>query len=272
MTQSGVSQAIKCLEDALGLQLLARGRNGALPNEIGRAVITDAREAILAIERMQQKCAARKGEHRGQLRIGSVQSASMRLLPPKLAAYQERHRNIDITLMEGTDAEVCEWVENAVVEIGLTAVDSPTTRASLLAEDDFLLVLRRDHRLARRRSVTLREIASEPFLMSASGCEPAIRQIFARANVSPRIAFHVRDAAALVKMAAQGLGVTLMPALAIPENAPGVSRVRLEPRSRRRLLLVTRRDRDLSPVAEGFYQMLVGRARRPAARSVTRAM
>ena len=36
MTQSGVSQAIKCLEDALGLQLLARGRNGALPNEIGR--------------------------------------------------------------------------------------------------------------------------------------------------------------------------------------------------------------------------------------------
>lgn len=81
LTQSGVSQAVQSLEDAVGVKLVARRREGIELTEIGRLALVEARAALGAVERFRQHCASWAGLDRGTLRIGSVGSAVSRLLP-----------------------------------------------------------------------------------------------------------------------------------------------------------------------------------------------
>jgi molybdate transport repressor ModE-like protein len=256
MTQSGASHAIKKLEEALGVKLLMRMRDRVVPTEIGLSVLADAREVILAIERIRQTCAAGTGVHTGRVRIGSVVSAASRVLPRRLAEYRRRYPDVAVTLMEGTDQEVCEWVERAVVDIGLTAETSAGTEGIVVAEDAFRLVVAQGHALARKKSIDLAEVAKEPFLMSGSGCEPAIRRIFARARIDPIVAGHVRDTGALIKMVGEGLGITLMPELSLPEREQSISVVDIHPAARRQVLALTRKNQELMPAVGKLVQVL----------------
>jgi DNA-binding transcriptional LysR family regulator len=261
MTQSGASQAIRVLETALGAKLLERGRGGVVPTEIGRTVLQDARDAVLAIERMQQRCAAAAGLQIGKLRIGSVASAAARILPQVLAPFRRHYPGVQLTMLEGTDREILQWVETGIVDVGLTSETSPEIDSRVIVEDDFLLLVNRYHALSKRRRVKLREIADQSFLMSGSGCEPAIRQLFAASGAAPRVTLTIRDTATLVEMVLQGVGVTLMPELAIPKDERRLRRISLEPRGRRRLLAIMRSGTLPPPVAEKFVRLLSGRIR-----------
>src|SRR6476620_9638062 len=117
MTQSGASQASGGLEAVLGVKLFVRGKDGVTPSEIGRGVLRDARDAVRAIERMQQSCSAAKGTLSGNLRIGCVPSAAARLLPQLLARYRRLHPGVKLSLLEGSDHEVLQWVETGIIEI-----------------------------------------------------------------------------------------------------------------------------------------------------------
>ncbi|MES0198193.1 LysR family transcriptional regulator [Mesorhizobium sp. M0011] len=256
MTQSGASQAMRSLEGVLGVKLLVRGKNGVFPTEIGQAVLQDAREAVLAIERIQQRSAAASGAQTGRLRIGSVASAVERLLPQILARFQRLFPGVELVLLEGTDHEVLEWVETAVVDVGLTSEQSAETVGDVVLEDDFVFLAACDHPLAATARVKLCDLADENFIMSGSGCEPVIRQLFASVNISPKVVLTVRDTAALVEMVSQGIGVTLMPELSTPEGDARVCRIPIVPCVQRRLLVVSLARANRSPAAEKFVQLL----------------
>lgn len=259
MTQSGASQAMRALETALGVRLLTRHRGGVEPTEIGRSVLCDARDAVAAIERVQQRCAAAAGLAAGRLRVGAVASAATRLLPNVLARFRTAWPAIELALLEGTDREVLDWVETGIVDVGLTPESSAATVVRAIAEDDFVLLVHRDHPLAGAPCARLREIAADDFLMSGSGCEPAIRRLFEAAGTAPRVALTVRDGGALMEMVAQGFGVTIMPELAVPHGDVRLVRIRLDPPARRRLFAVTRRDTAPLPAVEKLVELLLGR-------------
>jgi len=151
---------------------------------------------------------------------------------------------------------VLEWVEARVVDLGLTSEDSPEATGRVVAKDDFLLIVPPKHPFTEKRRIRLAAVASEGFLMSGSGCEPAIRRLFASAGVSPKVAFTVRDTLALSRMVSQGLGVTLMPELAIPEDVPRHCRIPIAPSGHRSLLAVTHRTTPQLPAVEELLQLL----------------
>src|ERR1700722_8441681 len=155
ITQSGISQSIKQLEAVLGARLLVRHRDGVTTTDVGRAALADARAALQAIERLRQRCSAAKGLQSGHVRIGSVSSVAARLLPGPLAEFRRRYPGISIELIEGTDSEVCEWVENNIVDLGLSGETTPTLLAAVIAKDDFVLIVGSKHILAKRRGVPL---------------------------------------------------------------------------------------------------------------------
>jgi hypothetical protein len=84
-----------------------------------------------------------------------------------------------------------EWVENKIVDLGLSGETTPTLLPTVIAKDDFALVVGSKHILAKRRRVRLSDLKHEPFLMSTSGCEPAIRRLFKKAKIDPPTAFRV---------------------------------------------------------------------------------
>ncbi|MGJ4896001.1 MULTISPECIES: LysR family transcriptional regulator [unclassified Bradyrhizobium] len=256
LTQSGVSQSIKHLEAVLGGQLLIRHRDGIRITELGRAVLADARAALQAVERIRQTCSAVNGLLAGHIRIGSVSSVAARLLPARLAEFKRMYPRITVSLIEGTDAEVCEWVEKDIIDLGLTGETTPAVQPIVIMEDEFVLVVASDHRLASRRQISLTDAADEPFLMSASGCEPAIRQIFDQAKINPPIVLRVRDAEALVNMVSQDIGITIMPQLAIPADSRAIAQISIKPRRRRQVFAITRSGAPKVPAAERLNAML----------------
>jgi DNA-binding transcriptional LysR family regulator len=257
MTQSGASQGLANLESLLEVHLLARGREGVVPTELGRAVLPDARAALLSVERIQQRGAAAAGLRSGQLRIGTVASAAAQLLPAVLARFRQAFPQIRLTLLEGTDQEVLQWVEAEVVDLGLTGENSPGTEGPAILEDEYLLLVPPDHPLAGKQRIQIQDLAGQPFLMSGSGCGPAIHRLFATARLAPEVVLTVRDARALAEMVALGLGVTLMPQGAIPESALGLRRIPMDPPVRRQLFALTRCHPALSPALERFLKYLL---------------
>lgn len=117
----------------------------------------------------------------------------------------------------------------------------------------FLRGLQDDGASGRQRS----DIGHEPFLMSTSGCEPAIRRLFKKAKIDPPIAFRVRDPAALANMVGQGLGVTIMPRLAIPAGTRAVVCLPIEPRQARRIVALTQKSHNEMPTIELLLAMFV---------------
>jgi DNA-binding transcriptional LysR family regulator len=257
ITQSGVSQSIKQLEAVLGARLLLRHRDGVTTTDVGRAALADARAALQAIERLRQRCSAAKGLQSGHVRIASVSSVAARLLPGPLVEFRRLYPGISVDLIEGTDSEVCEWVENNVVDLGLSGEATPALHSTVIASDDFALIVGSKHILARRRGVRLSDIGHEPFLMSTSGCEPAIRRLFKKARIDPPVAFRVRDPAALANMVGQGLGVTIMPRLAIPAGIRSVVCLPIEPREARRIFALTQKSHNEMPAIGLLLAMFV---------------
>jgi DNA-binding transcriptional LysR family regulator len=256
ITQSGVSQSIKQLEQSMGGQLLLRGRTGVVTTELGRAVLTDIRIVLEAIKRIRRTCNNSKDIASGEICVASVPGVADRILPAMLAQFETLYPEVKVALMQGTDGEVCEWVEHAVVDLGLSGESTSELQSAVVATDEFVLVVGSGHHLAGRAAASLEDIAEEPFLMSTSGCEPAIRRVFSQASIDPRVAFRVGDTRALMSMVGRGLGVTIMPELAIPTGIAEIFCSVLQPRQERRILAVTRRDQVEMPAVTLLLDVL----------------
>lgn len=260
ITQSGVSQAIAGLESALLSTLLVRDRNGITPTAVGEKILSHARIALAHVECIQQEAAAALGLSTGRLRIGSVPSTATRLLPRLLYSFRRRHPGIELVLLEGTDQEIYDWVLSQVVDVGFAGMPPKGRQGictQLLATDEMLLVVPQAHQLASHSTVRLDQIAMEPFLMSKGGCEPLIRQLFRTARVAPRVMLEVREMTTLLSLVKEGLGLTIVPQLALPSSLAGVELVGLDPPAHRRVGLILNPDHPSTPAMKTFAEEVI---------------
>lgn len=251
MSQSAVSQSVALLERTLGTPLLLRGRDGATLTTAGTTALAEARAALAAVERLAA-CTASPRALTGPLRIGVVQSAAVRLLPGWLRRLRAGQPGIRVTLYEGRDTEIMDWVLAGVVEVGITSRTHANLAARAVFEDDYVVVVPDGHPLAAQGSVSLQQLHGQRMLLSGGGCETLVEELLAAAASHPEIVCLVRDNATLASMVREGLGLTIMPELALPENQDGLGVLRLRPRLRRTLHLLTRLPDALGPVAVAF--------------------
>jgi len=194
------------------------------------------------------------GSHRlnGTLRIGVVQSAAVHLLPGWLRQLRADHPGIAVTLHEGTDPEVMEWVRAGVVEVGVTSRTHANLTARAMRQDDYVVVVPDGHPLAGKSDIGLRELDGHRMLLSGGGCETLIQELLASAGSNPEIVCLVRDNVTLASMVAGGLGLTIMPELALPADSRGLNIITLRPSLRRTLHLLTKPQEAQGPMALAF--------------------
>lgn len=240
LTQSAVSQAIATLEAGLGLPLLVRGRDRVVPTKAGTMAHREALAALAALDRLAA-CGGRGTDLAGaRLRIGGVQSATVRLLPHWLKPFQARYPKVAVTLHEGTDDEVRDWVLADAVDLGITSRSHAELDRQAVAEDEYVVVVPAADPLASRRRVGLAALDGLPMILSGGGCETMIEELLAAAGSAPDIRFMVRDNTTLAAMVREGLGFTIMPELALPDDRAGLAPIRLEPVLHRTLWCVNR--------------------------------
>ncbi|MGJ4949556.1 LysR family transcriptional regulator [Bradyrhizobium sp. HKCCYLS20291] len=255
LSQSAVSQAVAALERNLGAQLLVRGRDGVTLTGAGLSALGEARSVLAAVERLAGS-ARGATTLRGSLRIGVVQSAAIRLLPGWLRQLRAAHPDVAVTLYEGTDPEVTAWVEAGIVEIGFTSRTLAGLSASPVAQDDYVVVVAPGHPFAVKASLALKDLDGQRMLLSGGGCETLIQELLASASSTPDIVCMVRDNAALASMVREGLGLTIMPEMALPLDQQGLIAIRLRPNMRRTLHAVTLRSERLGPVTTAFLELV----------------
>lgn len=260
VSQPSLSQQIANLEQEVGTPLFLRQGRSVELTEAGRTLLPYA-ERIL-----EEEAAARRavqeviGLRRGQLTLWTLPTPGQHLLPPWLTAFRRAHPQIEIALREMVPARaVAEAVREGRADIGIVQLPYQVEglEERILLEEEMALVVPETHWTAARGEVALSEVAEEDFIWAPEGASPS-HPLYAAclaAGFVPHIACMSGSAPGMQALVAAGLGIALLPRLAIhpPEGAAVVELA--PPRPVRILAAVWRSDR-LSHAARAFLQIL----------------
>lgn len=230
MTQSAVSHAVASLEAELGVQMLIRDRkDGIMVSEFGNRVLEPVRDILGRMAQIEQEASAAKGLETGIIRIGSFPSAAARLLPKMIAAFKSLHPKIEVVFFEGTDREVLDWLDARIIDVGFVAQKGWDSQTIPLTRDQMVVVMPQGHPLRDAPTIAVPALMDSPFIMSHGGCEPLIREIFSRNSLVPNIRFEVADTTTILNMVKEGLGITVVPQLSLPDFPLGIEIRELNP-------------------------------------------
>jgi DNA-binding transcriptional LysR family regulator len=230
-TQSAISQHVAALERETGTKLVERSPRGVRLTDSGRALVNHA-EAILArIEDAEDELAAIAGLRGGRLRLGSFQSAGATLVPRAVAAFHDRHPDVDLSMIEAEPDDASARLRCGDIDLALVydyeaipgTLDGDLELTHLI-DDRYDAILPKDHRLADRRVLKLRDLAEEPWIASTPqcGCRQISERACAEAGFEMRVAFETDETLAAQALVAAGVGVTLLPHLALSTVHPAV--------------------------------------------------
>jgi len=246
---SAASKRISVLEERAGTALLYRHSRGVRPTPAGEALYHHAKRLEEHLQRISDELSEYANGVRGHVRIHVNLTAMVQYLPRDLYSFLRENPQIRLDLVEKTSDQVVQAVASGLTDVGIC---STTPDASLGLDvlpygvDPLVLVLRADHRLARRRSVRFEEVLDEDVISLTYGT--SIHKLCAcaaeRLGRTLRIRMEVTDFEGMRNMIAAGLGVGILP---LPSVAPYLQMMPLrmiplkESWSKRPLNIVARR-------------------------------
>ena len=234
-SQPAVSQQLRRFEERTGIALVERVGRGIRLTESGRVLARHANAVTTVLEAAAGELAEIRGLRAGRVRLVAFPSASATLVPRLIAALGAAHPGVSVTYVEAEPPEAVEAVRADRADVAITFSypgdrDDPH-RASArgldvraYGEEPMRLVLPAGHPAAATEVVDLETLRAEPWIAGCPRCRGHLLELAGAAGFTPRIAFETDNFVAVEGMVAQGLGVALLPALALGASPlhPGV--------------------------------------------------
>lgn len=224
VVQSALSHQIKALEGELGVALFARTSRRVELTAAGAAFLPGARASIDAAERAASDAAAAVGRVTGTLTVGVIPTVSAIDVPAALRAFRTAHPEVRLAVRGGGSAQFEAAIAAGRLDVaflGLPPGREPRGVAwRHLATDTLVAVLPREHGLAGRQELALRELADDTFADFPAGT-PARAQsdlAFTAAGIPRDVAFEATEAVLTLDLVRHGLAVTLLPSRALPAD------------------------------------------------------
>jgi LysR family hydrogen peroxide-inducible transcriptional activator len=225
VSQPALSAQIQQLEATLGSPLFERDRRRVLITEAGADLVARARAVLLAVDELLAAAGAHADPYAKTLRVGVIPTIAPYLLPEVTPALSRRFPRLKLIFREEKTEGIVESLTRGDLEAALVALqaDLGDLETAAIGKDAFMLAVPREHRLAARKRVPVRELDRETVLLLDDGhCfrEQALAVCSrARTKEAP---YQATSLATLTQMVSAGLGVTLLPAMAVPvENRRG---------------------------------------------------
>lgn len=255
ITQSGMSQALAALEEALGVKLLVRQRHGVELTAFGERTLAHARAALSHLESIRQEAAEATGAETSSLRIAAFPSVFATVLPPLLRRFRSLHPGIEVVALETDDREVEAWLKAGTIDLGVVLNPSPESGAVPIGQDAWVGVLPAGHRLGRRTTLQLAELTAEPFVLATGGCHAHAGTLAEAAELSlGDVRMEVRDWTSAIALVREGVGVAIVPESTLPEKRRGLRIARIAPPLCRRFGLMAAQGRKPSRAADLFLE------------------
>jgi DNA-binding transcriptional LysR family regulator len=234
-TQSAVSQAIARLEAETGVPLVLRGRRGVSPTPAGAALVSHAERIFAQVRAAEAEIADVMGVRAGRLRVGSFPSGGATLMPPAVARFRRFHPDVALTLEDGEPEEIVPRLRTGELDLALL-YEFPGARprrrplgaglrsVKLLA-DPMRVALPAEHPLAAAPELQLTDLRDEQWVQT-SVHSPCARHVVAtclRAGFEPTVAFESDDFDTVQGLVAAGVGIALIPRLALNRVHPAIA-------------------------------------------------
>ena len=262
LSQPAFSRRINKLENALGFLLMDRTTRRVHLTAIGRDFAQKVRllldELDSTLLAMQDVAATRMGV----VTIACIASAMSTFLTRVISRYHASYPRIRINIIDSVANDVLAAVASGEADFGLTFLTShePDIDFQMIMEDTFVLACRRDHPFAKKKKIKWTELNQYDFMAVSKRSGNRLIMDIALANIPqrPRSIYEAQHLTTLLGLVEAGLGVAAVPALSMSDvQHPLLKGVPLvEPVVTRKLGLIRRTGRSLSPAAQPLYQLL----------------
>ena len=259
-TQPALSQVIASLEKEIGITLLYRSRYGVRLTPDGEKLLPAIQLTVRQYEALRRMEDEINGLKSGVVRIGTVSSVSCHILPDIIKKFWTEYPDIQLMLYQGDYTSICEWVQNGTVDFGfVNPIAAKGLETITLQTDPFTAVLPKTHPLAQKASVSLHELAEEPYLLLEEGCFSEPLEAFRKEGIVPDIRLTMHDDYSILSMVEQGLGYSLLAELVLKKTAYDVAVIPVTEPIIRTMALVMKDKRTLSSAAKTFMKYIINK-------------
>jgi LysR family hydrogen peroxide-inducible transcriptional activator len=269
VAQPSLSQQIMKLEEELGVRLFDRLGRSVRLTDLGQIFLPRARAILMELRAAKEEVAEKQSSVSGPLCVGVIPTIAPYFLPARVSLFLRKYPRAAITVVEDVTVRLVDRLRAGLVDLALMAL--PTRGHDLecfpLHTERLFAILPKHHPMARKRSLTIKDLRQEPFLLLREDhCfrETAI-EVCKHARVMPQIVFESGQFSSIMAMVGAGLGISIVPEMAL-EDRPDCSAVLIsDERAARTVGVATLKGRFLSRVQRAFLTQLQANASHPRA-------
>jgi LysR family hydrogen peroxide-inducible transcriptional activator len=263
IAQPSLSQQVQKLEDDLGVKLFDRLGRSIRLTEAGRAFIPRARAILEQLDAARSSAADKNADLRGNVTVGVIPTVAPYLMPAYTASFAKKFPDAKLRIIEETTSVLVEGLRDLSIDVAILALPLRHKDLELfpIRTEPLFAVLKKNHPRARAKSLALKDLRGESFVMLRDGhCFRDLSlDTCTRARITPNIAFESGQFSSLLGMVAAGIGVSLVPEMAIDRNA-NCRYVRLsDAQATRTIVAAVVRGRSFNRVQQAFVSGITGK-------------
>lgn len=249
VTPSAISHSINQLEQELGFPVFYRSRSGVSLTANGEKLLPLIQQIINTQERITQLAKQIQGLDIGIIRIGAFSSACINWLPPVIQSFKKKYPQVKITVKQAGFAEITQEVKNGSLDIGITMLPAkePGILSQKLIEDEIYCVAPKGFATANKKSVSQADLRDYNFILQKSDYDWDTKAALDHYQISPTAIQFSIDDQSIIAMVEAGLGLGILPALALQKNTGKVEILPFEEPFFRKIGLVTTKSASITP-------------------------
>jgi DNA-binding transcriptional LysR family regulator len=217
LSQPALSAQIKALEEDIGAQLLARNRRSVSLTQAGASLLDDAARLLEQLQESRERARAISSGEVGRLRIAFVASATVQIVPAIVLAFRKQYPRVTLELKNLPTIEQTEALRSRTIDAGFVRLPLHASRLAVtpLHSEPFAMVLAKSHPLSKKKTLSVSDLANEPFIAYAERLAPEFYQewtgICRRAKFTPVIVQETSEMDTALALVAAAMGVAILP-------------------------------------------------------------
>jgi LysR family hydrogen peroxide-inducible transcriptional activator len=219
VSQSTLSAGIQELEETLSASLIERNNRKVLLTALGEDVVARSQNILVDVEELISLCAAAGEPCSGKMRLGVIPTIAPFVLPQLLGSLRSEHPEFKLYIREDLSHQLVSALHAGELDVLLLALPFPADAVEImpLMVDEFLLASPCEHRLAQSSTLATADLQGEDLLLLEDGhClrDHALEACKLR-DSQISVPYQATSLATIVQMVANGIGVTLLPAMSV---------------------------------------------------------
>jgi len=214
ITQPAVTAQVKSFEEACNLKLFKKRARRMYLTDEGR-ILFDFAERIFKYEKEIENVIDEMRElKRGILSLGTTKAYARYFMPLMISSFHKNYPNIKIQLNEGSSLDMIYSLLNFNIEVAVIAraMDHPEVNFYPFSKEEMAIIVAPDHPLTRKKSISFKELADEPFIMkeNGSGTRKMVEQLFEKEGCEPNALMETSNTEFIKQLVQRGEGVSFL--------------------------------------------------------------